>query len=44
MNSKLEAALICQNENIETWIGGGARNNFLTGALDGKIPCTKFRV
>lgn len=42
MNSKLEAAMICQNEKIETWIVGGARNNFLTDALDGKIPCTKF--
>lgn len=44
MNSKLEAAMICQNENIETWIVGGARNNFLTDALNGKIPCTRFKV
>lgn len=42
MNSKLEAAMICQKENIETWIVGGGRNNFLTDALTGKIPCTKF--
>lgn len=42
MNSKLEAAMICQKENIETWIVGGGRNNFLTDALEGKIPCTKF--
>ncbi len=42
MNSKLEAAMICQIENIETWIVGGNRNNFLVDALDGKIPCTKF--
>ena len=42
MNSKLEAAMICQRENIETWIVGGARNNFLTDALAGKISCTKF--
>ena len=44
MNSKLEAAIICQKENIETWIVGGARNNFLADALAGKINCTKFSV
>ena len=42
MNSKLEAAMICRKENIETWIVGGARNNFLVDALADKIPCTKF--
>lgn len=42
MNSKLEAAMICQKENIETWIVSGGRNNFLIDALEGKIPCTKF--
>ncbi len=42
MNSKLEAAIICQKENIETWIVGGGRNNFLVDALAGKIACTKF--
>lgn len=44
MNSKLEAAIICQKENIETWIVNGAGNNFLINALNGKIPCTKFQV
>lgn len=44
MNSKLEAAIICQKENIETWIVGGNRNNFLVDALKGKIDCTKFSV
>ncbi len=43
MNSKLEAAIICQKENIETWIVNGAGNNFLINALEGKIPCTKFQ-
>ena len=43
MNSKLEAAMICQKENIETWIVGGGRNNFLTDALENKIPFTKFQ-
>lgn len=42
MNSKLEAAMICQKENIETWITGGGRNNFLIDALEGKVQCTKF--
>jgi glutamate 5-kinase len=44
MNSKLEAAIICQKENIETWIVGGGRNNFLVDALEGKIDCTKFLI
>ncbi len=44
MNSKLEAAMICQKENIETWIVGGGRNNFLIDALEGKIACTKFLI
>jgi glutamate 5-kinase len=43
MNSKLEAAIICQKENIETWIVGGARNNFLIDALEKKVQFTKFR-
>jgi glutamate 5-kinase len=44
MNSKLEAAIICQRENIETWIINGGANHFLVNALDGKIPCTKFKI
>ncbi len=42
MNSKLEAAMICQKENIETRIVNGSGNNFLIEALAGKILCTKF--
>ncbi|MCC6327897.1 MAG: glutamate 5-kinase, partial [Acidobacteria bacterium] len=42
MNSKLEAAMICQKENIETWIVGGGRNNFLTNAVEGKEGFTRF--
>ena len=42
MNSKLEAAMICQKENIETWIVGGGRNDFLTNAFAEKGKCTKF--
>lgn len=44
MNSKLEAAMICRQANIETWIVNGGANNFLVNALDGKIPCTKFLI
>lgn len=42
MNSKLEAAMLCQKENIETWIVGGGRNDFLASAFDGKIGFTRF--
>jgi glutamate 5-kinase len=42
MSSKLEAAMLCQRENIETWIVGGGRNNFLMEAFEGKIKFTKF--
>lgn len=42
MNSKLEAAMICQKENIETWIVGGGRNDFLTNAFAEEGNCTKF--
>ena len=44
MNSKLEAATICQRENIETWIVNGGANNFLVNALNGKTPATKFLI
>ena len=43
MNSKLEAAMICQQVNIETWIVNGSGNNFLVNALEGTINCTKFQ-
>jgi glutamate 5-kinase len=43
MNSKLEAAMICQKENIETWIVNGGENNFVVNALAGKNLCTKFK-
>ncbi len=43
MNSKLEAAMLCQKENIETWIVGGGQNNFLIDAFARKIRFSKFR-
>ena len=42
LNSKLEAAIICQRENIETWIVNGGVSNFLVDALGQKIRFTKF--
>ncbi len=42
MNSKLEAAMICQQEGIETWIVNGGASNFLVNALGEKIPHTRF--
>jgi glutamate 5-kinase len=42
MNSKLEAAMICQRAKIETIIVNGGRSNFLLDALAGKVVYTKF--
>ncbi|MEO6051425.1 MAG: glutamate 5-kinase [Pyrinomonadaceae bacterium] len=44
MNSKLEAAMLCQRENIETWIVGGGQNNFLIDVFAGNRHFTKFLV
>lgn len=44
MNSKLEAAMLCQRENIETWIVGGGQNNFLVDAFARKSRFTRFLV
>lgn len=43
MNSKLEAAMICQGEGIETWIVNGGEKSFLMNALAEKIPHTRFK-
>lgn len=43
MNSKLEAAMICQREGIETWIVNGGEKSFLMNALAEKIPHTRFK-
>lgn len=42
MNSKLEAAMLCQKEGIETWIIGGGRSGFLTNAFGGETMFTRF--
>lgn len=44
MNSKLEAAMLCQASKIETWIVGGGQNNFLVDAFAGKSRFTRFLV
>ncbi|HMQ03645.1 MAG TPA: glutamate 5-kinase [Pyrinomonadaceae bacterium] len=42
MNSKLEAAMLCQKAGIATWIVGGGRNDFLADAFSGKTAFTRF--
>ena len=42
MNSKLEAAILCQREGIETWIVNGGAANFMTDALNGSRPFTRI--
>ncbi len=44
MNSKLEAAMLCQTENIETWIVGGSTSNFLVNAFSETAGFTRFPV
>jgi glutamate 5-kinase len=42
MNSKLEAAMLCQREGIETWIVNGGQPEFLTKAFAGQLAFTAF--
>ena len=42
MNSKLEAAILCQRRGIETWIVNGGTANFVTDALNGTRPFTRI--
>lgn len=43
MSSKVHAAEICMNNNVEMWIVNGQRANYLIRALNGEIPFTRFR-
>ncbi len=43
MTTKIQAARICRENNVEMWILNGLRNNFLLDALEGKIAYTRFR-
>jgi len=44
MKTKLQAAKICKQKNIEMWIVNAKNNNFLINALAGKIVFTKFKL
>lgn len=43
MQSKIEAASVAKKANIETWIVNGLEDNFITNALENKIPFTKIK-
>ena len=42
MTTKLHAAKICKQYNVEMWIVNGSQNDFIINALNGKIRFTKF--
>jgi glutamate 5-kinase len=42
MESKIEAAIIAQKGNIETWIVNGLNDNFIIDAIKSKKPFTKI--
>ena len=43
MGSKIEAAEISKNAQIETWILNGLEDDFITNAFDNKVPFTKIK-
>jgi glutamate 5-kinase len=43
MASKIEAAEISKNANIETWIVNGIEDHFITNAFENKVPFTKIK-
>ena len=43
MQSKIEAASLSKNANIETWIVNGLEDNFITNAMENKVPFTKIK-
>jgi glutamate 5-kinase len=43
MGSKIEAAEISKNAQIETWILNGLEDNFITNAFENKVPLTKIK-
>jgi glutamate 5-kinase len=42
MQSKIDAAMILQENNIETWIVNGLEDNFILNGLYGKVEFTKI--
>ncbi|UKM64938.1 glutamate 5-kinase [Flavobacteriaceae bacterium GSB9] len=43
MQSKIEAASVAKNANIETWIVNGLADNFILDAIEHKVPFTKIQ-
>lgn len=43
MQSKIEAASVTKNANIETWIVNGLEDNFIVNAFENKVPFTKIK-
>ena len=43
MTTKLEAAQLCFENNVEMYIVNGKENDFLINVLSGKNECTIFR-
>ena len=43
MQSKIEAATIAKNANIETWIINGLKDNFITDAMNNTSNYTKIK-
>jgi glutamate 5-kinase len=43
MGSKIEAAEISKNAQIETWILNGLEDDFITNAFENKVPFTKIK-
>ncbi|WP_346880824.1 glutamate 5-kinase [uncultured Algibacter sp.] len=43
MQSKIEAASVTKQSNIETWIVNGLEDHFITNAFDGKILFTRIK-
>lgn len=44
MTTKVQAAKICKDNNIEMWVVNGGKNQFLVDALEGNSSFTKFRI
>lgn len=43
MQSKIEAASVAKNANIETWIVNGLEDYFILNAFENKQPFTKIK-
>ncbi|KAB1068418.1 glutamate 5-kinase [Tamlana haliotis] len=43
MASKIEAAALAKNANIETWIVNGLEDHFIVNAMENKVPFTKIK-